>query len=544
MRAHTNLVTNGLFANGVSRFRAMTLVEILVALAIIVVVLAVVVPQIRSIQNSWASKRANAEVIQNARALVDHITLNLMQAARIIRVSGPGETAGYIEFRDNDNVAMRYDVGSNDYVRFGPVANLSELAGSVSRLQFTCYDPCDFDTPITDPNSTRVVKVQATFSNPNLLSQDRQFTARVYLRTNAYATEPVGTAVEIDNVLSEVPALSRIDTGHYLCAYTGPGNDGWAAVLTVNLNDWTISKEIPFEFDALYGVAPALARIDGWHHLCVYESSGGPGLAVVFTINTASWTVTQKIPFVFDANLGRYPALMQIDNTHYLCAYTGPDNDGWAVVLTVNTFDWTVSKGAAFEFDSAYAGKPALSKIDSTHYLCAYEGPGSDGWAVVLTVNTGNWTITRGTPLEFDTISGRYPALSRIDATHYLCAYAGLSDTGWSVVLEVDPVLWTISKKTPFVYDSDRGVLASLARLDAAHYFCVYTGKNDDGWMLTLNVRSNWTIRKGIPFEFDPSDGVNSAITKINADHFLCVYQGRNNDGWGVILSPIPPIIP
>lgn len=522
----------------------MTLIEILIAMTIIAVVFAAIAPQLRSIQNSWASKRANAEVIQSGRALLDHITFSLMQANRITAVSNPSETAGYIEFRDNDDIPMRYQVGANKYVQFGPVGTLADLAGPIGQLQFTCYDPCDFDTPIIDPRSTRVVEVQTTFPNPNPLSQDKNYAAKIYLRTNAFGYEPVGTPVEIDNVLSEVPALSKIDLGHYLCAYTGPGNDGWAAVLTVNLTDWTIIKEIPFEFNSAYGVAPSLARIDQQHYLCTYEGPAGAGLAAVFTVDTGSWTVTQESPFAFDAGTGRYPTLVKIDNTHYLCAYAGPERDGWAVVLTVNTSDWTISKAAAFEFDTDNGEFPALGRIDPTHYLCAYEGTLGDGWAVVLTVNTGGWTITKETPFEFDTVNGRYPALSQIDSTHYLCTYAGMTDTGWAVVLDVNPFAWTITKGTPFIYDTDRGTLSSLAKLSPQHYFCVYTGKSDDGWMVTLKLRDNWTIGKGIPVEFDPTDGVNSAITKIDDEHFLCTYQGRNNDGWGVILSPAPPIEP
>ena len=162
-----------------------------------------------------------------------------------------------------------------------------------------------------------------------------------------------------------------------------------------------------------------------------------------------------------------------------------------------------------------------------------------------MTVDTGDWTITKETAFEFDINRASAPSLSRIDDTHYLCAYGGQTDVGLAVVLVVNPISWMITKGTPYIYDSDRGVLPTLAMLDPLHHFCAYTGKNDDGWMVTLTVnRSSWTITKGIPWEYDPTDGVNPAITKINDDHFLCVYQGRNNDGWAVVLSPVPPIAP
>jgi len=78
-----------------------------------------------------------------------------------------------------------------------------------------------------------------------------------------------------------------------------------------------------------------------------------------------------------------------------------------------------------------------LARIDPDNYLCAYVGDSDDGWAVVLTVDTGNWEITNGTPpFEYDTEKGKTPALVQIDPDNYLCAYGGNEDDGWAVVLK------------------------------------------------------------------------------------------------------------
>ncbi|MCK4695040.1 MAG: T9SS type A sorting domain-containing protein, partial [Candidatus Cloacimonetes bacterium] len=47
---------------------------------------------------------------------------------------------------------------------------------------------------------------------------------------------------------------------------------------------------------------------------------------------------------------------------------------------------WSISSETPFEFDEMRADYPYLCKIDDAHYLCSYEGPGHDGWAVVLNV--------------------------------------------------------------------------------------------------------------------------------------------------------------
>jgi len=282
--------------------------------------------------------------------------------------------------------------------------------------------------------------------------------------------------------------LAQIDDDNYLCAYEGWSSDGWAVVLTVNPITWTVSKGTAFEYNTSRGETPALAQIDDTHYLCAYEGSRDDGWATVLTVDTGTWTITKETPFEFDNRNGETPALSKIDNTHYLCAYNGRSNDGWATVLTVNTGTWTIAKETPFEFDNRDGETPALAQIDDTHYLCAYEGSRSDGWAVVLTVNPITWTIAKETPFEFDTSRGNTPALAQIDNNRYLCDYRGNDDDGWAVVLAVDPTNWTISKETPYEYDTSRATAPALEQIDDKYYLCAYEGRYDDGWSVVLIV--------------------------------------------------------
>ncbi len=541
------------YQNSKTRFsRALTLVEMVIAMAIMAIVFAAILPQFRAIQNSWDSKASAAETLQNSRVLIDHLNRNLSKAVQITAVSDSAQTNGYIEFEDNDANSVRYDInGATSYVEFGPVGNLADLAGPASQLQFTCYDACDLDTPITNVADIRSVKVQATLTNPGP-GQDLTLTTQTYLRTNlddggyyTISTAP-GSPLEFDDKLGRRPTLCQIDSTHYLCAYSGFGNDGWAIVLTVSTGNWTITAQTPLEFDTQYGGAPALYQIDGTHYLCVYTGFSQDGWAVILTVDTGNWTITKETPFEFDNQEATTPALAKVDDTHYLCAYTDKFQDGKAVALAVNTGNWTISKGTAYEFDTANGQEPALAKIDDEHYLCAYEGDGDDGWAVVLTVNTGNWSITKETPREFDTKKkGREPALFQIDSDHYLCAYRGDGDDGWAVVLSVNPSNQLITEKTPFEFDIKKGEVPSLCQIDGTHYLCAYEGDHDDGWAVVLTVNTDaWSITKETPFEFDSDKGKQPSLWKIDGSHYLCVYRGPGDDGYAVILGLSALVLP
>jgi hypothetical protein len=54
-----------------------------------------------------------------------------------------------------------------------------------------------------------------------------------------------------------------------------------------------------------------------------------------------------------------------------------------------------------------------------------------------ITVDTGNWSISKDMPFIFDELRGNTPALYQIDGSHYLCTYAGLRDYGYTGVLEL-----------------------------------------------------------------------------------------------------------
>ena len=530
--------------NKIRRPTALTILEMVIALSITTVIFAIIPPILKSIRNSWDIKQANAETLQSGTMLTDHLNRNLAKAVRIIAVSTPLTTNGYIQFEDNLGNNLRYEVVDN-YIQFGAVGNLGDLAGPVNQFQFSCYDSNEVDTPISDVNdvfSIRFVETETTLTNSSPMGRNETFTTSVYLRTNANIWEEGVTAktpFEFNIFDGRDPALVQIDDTHYLCAYRGWGGIGKAVVLNVNTTTWTISRSVTETF-AFEAETPALVQIDNSNYLCAYEGNRDDGWAVILTVDPITWMITKGTPFEFDPSRGETPALAKIDDTHYLCAYEGDRDDGWAVVLTVDTDtrEVFVEETSFFEFDTRKGITPALSKIDDTHYLCAYSGDRDDGWAVVLTVNTSTWAVTKKTPYEFDNQKGKTPALSKMDNTHYLCAYSGDRDDGWAVVLTVNTGTWAVTKKTPYEFDTQKGMTPALSRIDDVNSLCAYTGDGDDGWSVLLTVDPiTWAISKGTPLEYDTSNGESPALEKIDDNYHLCVYQGKNDDGWAVVLE-------
>ena len=165
--------------------RALTLLEMVVAISMMTVVLVTLLPALAGIRNSWESRRANAEILQNARVLVDHVGRHLRTASRVTDVSGPSEEQGYIEFADNDGRLRRYAIDTDGLVEFGPPGDEADLAGPVSRFQFTCYDGTDFVKPTIEPRLIQFVTFTATFPNDSRLGKDKYFSCSAYIRSGA-----------------------------------------------------------------------------------------------------------------------------------------------------------------------------------------------------------------------------------------------------------------------------------------------------------------------------------------------------------------------
>jgi competence protein ComGC len=540
----------------------MTLVEMLVSMALMVVLFAAIVPQIRAIQNSWTSKRGNAEnaeAIHNGGVLMDHITFNLTQAQKITAVSDSSDSSGYIEFEDNDGNVMRYEIGAGNYVEFGPVGDVSELAGPASQLQFTCYDACDLDTPITDVNTIRSVRVQSTFTNSAGLGRDQSFTGQAYLRTNALGGgdsvptvgEEAGSELEFDAFNGEQFSLLWIDATNYLCAYAGLGPDGYAVILTVDTNNWTISAGTAFEFENGSCVRPALARIDATHYLCAYTGPQGDGWAVILTVNTVTKTISEGVPFEFDGDNCEIPALSRIDSDNFLCAYSGKavagKKHGWAVILTVNTILETITMGTPFEFDASAVFGCALTNIDDVHHLCTYGfsegGAGSSGArAIVLTTNVGGGTISKESSFDFDTVRPDETEMGQIDQNHYLCAYD--NPNGYAVVLTVDTGTWAIGKGARLAF-GEHAHSGALAQRDEDDFFCAYGSNHEYGYARVLRTDTGAdNVTSGPRFQHDAVKGKTPDVAKVDDTHFLCVYTGAADDGFAVILTVGAPILP
>ena len=164
--------------------RGTTVVELTVAMAILAIVFAAIMPVFATVRNHAEAAGANSEMVQNARVLNEQLHRHLAQARKIIAVSGSTESDGYIQFEASDGVLQQCQLGSSGYIEFGPSGDLCDLAGPVEHLTFVCYDGNDPAVQTAVPGHVRLVTWEARLKSAGTLTEDKTIRGACYLRVN------------------------------------------------------------------------------------------------------------------------------------------------------------------------------------------------------------------------------------------------------------------------------------------------------------------------------------------------------------------------
>jgi type II secretory pathway pseudopilin PulG len=524
----------------------LTLLEMLISLAIMAVVFAAIIPQFRSVQNSWDLRQGRAEALQNGRVLIDHLDRNLAQATKIIAVSNSGVANGFIEFESIDKKTYRYEVSGGRNVQFGEVGKLADLAGPVSQFQFACYRLDDFVKPTTKAEDVRLINVSTVIANSAGLGHDESLTSSVFLKIHGSAGITSYTPMRFSTFTGIQADICQIDADHYLVAYSD-GLRGWAVVLTVDDSDWSISKSVNLRFENSFLMFPSLVEIDKSHYLCAYTGPGFGGYCVVLTVNKSGWTITKESEFQFDSKVGLYPAVEAVDNDSFLCAYTGDGFQGVAAILSVKKPDYEITKDISAVFESGNALYPSLSEIKTKTFLCAYTGPNNDGYANVLTSKNKN-DLTVWNRFKFDGSAGLGPVVIQADKGRHVCAYQGPGSDGWSAIMNVDTKTLDITKGSTLDFDTGTGSQPALCLLKDMDFLCVYEGPgflSKEGRATVLSVSKNSYDISAPLAMYQYSDTASSpALCSIDDSHAICVYTGAGAGGMAVVFEASGSVSP
>jgi len=162
-----------------------------------------------------------------------------------------------------------------------------------------------------------------------------------------------------------------------------------------------------------------------------------------------------------------------------------------------NIYEWAaydVSELNSIEHDTAQGTDNSLVMIDSTHFILAYTGTGSDGYIKTFSID-GSYAITELSSLEHDADLGQHNSLVMIDNTHFILAY--MSDVypylGYIKTFSIDGS-YAITELSSLEHDTAFGYYNSLVMIDGTHFILAYAGEDTDagttydGFIKTFSV--------------------------------------------------------
>jgi type II secretory pathway pseudopilin PulG len=96
--------------------KAVTLIEVLLVVTLSALLMTVIIPFIRSVNDSWNVGSSRTEILQNGRAALETMTRYIRQARRITQI--PGTSGNYIKIRDRDDkfdIIFYHNVSTSPY---------------------------------------------------------------------------------------------------------------------------------------------------------------------------------------------------------------------------------------------------------------------------------------------------------------------------------------------------------------------------------------------------------------------------------------------
>jgi len=186
----------------VRRYRAFTLVEVILVIGMIALITGVLVGMVQNSYEDFKFGSNRSTLLQDGQAAIEQMIRILRQALAFNVVSQSTDQVGYITFTNVDGVTEEFRLNIlNRELEYGQPGSLSALTGSVDSLVFTCYDiDGNVLTGSVPANSIQSVQIEATLSggNNSFTLSGRVFVPKdfQYLVINEIMYNPPGSSGE------------------------------------------------------------------------------------------------------------------------------------------------------------------------------------------------------------------------------------------------------------------------------------------------------------------------------------------------------------
>ena len=170
----------------------------------------------------------------------------------------------------------------------------------------------------------------------------------------------------------------------------------------------------------------SVSALDSTHFVVAYQDDGGSdyGMAIVGTISgTPTDDIAYGSEYVFNEGITRDISVSKLDSTHFVVGYYSASTGfAYCQIGTVSNTD-VIGYGSKYDFNgnSLYI---SLSALDATHFVVAYQDNAGDSYGMSkIGVISDTDVIAYGSEYTFNSVRTLYISVSKLDSTHFVVAY-------------------------------------------------------------------------------------------------------------------------
>ena len=422
--------------------------------------------------NDGASNAVTACVLNATTTKIDLTLTNAIDNGDTVTVA---YTAGDVTSADTGILATFGAESVSNIVPASPVnytitslKSLNQNDAQTTNLSIATIDSTHFAVAYTDVSSYGWIKTFSVDGSYEITEID---------------------ALEYDEVNGTEASIVLLDSTHIALAYTGTDTDGYIKIISFDGNCDNLATVTTLEHDEAFSDDNSLVKIDATHLALAYSATSYYGTIKTFSIDE-SYNVTEVDALSHYSGTVVRSSLVLIDSTHLGLAYSeSVGDDGWIKTFSFDGNYDNITEIASLEHETTDSTWTSLVLMDSTHFMLAYAGSGTDGYIKTFSFDGNYQNITEIDSLEHDAGNGEFNSLVNINSTHSILAYQGTDDDGFLKTFSVDGAFDNITQVDSEEFDAASAIWCSVCALDSFHYVVAYwNATDDDGLIKTFSI--------------------------------------------------------
>ncbi len=289
----------------------------------------------------------------------------------------------------------------------------------------------------------------------------------------------------------------------------------------------SITEINQLEHDPVLGYDSSLVKIDATHFILAYAGVDSDGFIKTFSVDALMDNITEIDSLEHDTTGSGFNSIVKIDSTHFILAYQQGAN-GIIKTFSIDGAYGTITQIDSLTHEAVRCFTNSLIMIDSTHFALAYQGVDNDGYIKTFSIDGAYGSITQIDSLEHDIIQGKSNSLVLIDATHFILAYSsfgGGTDSATIKTFSIDGSYGSITVIDTLIHDVVDGEHNSLIMIDSTHFAVAYSGVDDDGFIKTFSIDGSYgSITEIDSLEHETAQGNYTSLILVDSTHFMLAY--------------------